>query len=703
MTSRDCDYVVALVGAPNTGKTTLFNALTGASALVANWPGATTDVRYAKLRLDSKTVCLVDLPGTYSVNGSGPEEKVTRDFLLTQPVDAVLVIADSTNLERGLFLVLDVAEFAPRMIVVLTKIDEAEKRGIEIDVEGLSRALCVPVVPVSALRGIGIEQLKETIRAVLEGRVEARPCTSVVVPEKLRGLHAEIARILEQAGLPRRRAAWLAARLLEDQDWAWGLVEQLAGRSVAERIRELVAEAGEPGERAALFAEAKYEEASRLYSRYVRSAQEAQAPEGLSRLDRVFLHPVLGPIASLSAMFVLFLLTYAIATGSPLDLLLDSLGLHGAAEFIREYNLVELVARLMDWVASVVESSIPNPVLAKLVGEGLFSSSYGVGLVMTFMPLVMVLMVLIAALEDSGLVPRIAAGMDKFFRRFGVSGKAVFPAMLSLGCNVPGVIATRIMDTEVERRAMVFAVPLIPCMARLTVLLAFANAYFGSGLWSSLAVFAVYMIAITVFLITLKLMTRGSEVVEEELLLELPPVKKPSLKVIWWLTWDKLKHFLVRAGTVIAVASLVLWLLANYGPQGYLGGVNEANSYAAQLGHLLAPYVSIIFGTPSDISWRLGFGFIGGFIAKEVFLDALAAVAPAKAVGPVEVLRSYGLTAAQALAVMVAVTLYMPCVATLSAMYSETRDAKLVAAALLYDTTVASIAALLTRLLLEAV
>jgi len=701
MPSHGCDYTVALIGAPNTGKTTLFNALTGASALVANWPGATTDVRYARLRLDSKTVCIVDLPGTYSVNGSGPEEKVTREFLLTQPIDAALVIADSTNLERGLFLILDVAELAPRMIVVLTKIDEAEKRGIEIDIEGLRRELCVPIVPVSALEGKGIEQLKETLRAVLEGREKAKPCTHVVVPEQLRGLHAEVVKLLEESGIPRRRAAWLAARLLEDQDWAWELAARLVGRDIVEKIREHAAETSEPGERAALFAEAKYREATRLYNRYVRVAPSAQAVIGISRLDKLFLHPVLGPLASLLSMFALFLATYAIATGSPIDALLDSLGLHGAAELIREYNLVELTARFMDWLASLVESSIPNPVLAKLLGEGLLSSSYGVGLVMTFMPLVMVLMALIAALEDSGLVPRIAAGMDKFFRRFGVSGKAVFPAMLSLGCNVPGVIATRIMDTEAERRAMVFAIPLIPCMARLTVLLAFADAYFGSGLWSSLAVFTVYMIAVTAFLLTLKLMTRGSEVVEEELLLELPPVKKPSLKVIWWLTWDKLKHFLVRAGTVIAIASFILWLLANYGPQGYLGG-NEANSYAAQLGRLIAPYISAIFGTPGDVSWRLGFGFIGGFIAKEVFLDALAAVAPAKAAGPVEVLRSYRLTTAQALAVMVALTLYIPCVATLATMYGETRDAKLAIEAVVYDTTIASVAALLTRLLLEA-
>jgi ferrous iron transport protein B len=698
---KECEYVVAFVGVPNSGKTTLFNALTGASELVANWPGATVAIKYARRRIGDLDVCLVDLPGTYSLHGTGAEEKVTREFILSNNVDVMLVVVDSTNIERGLFLALDVLEMHPRTIIALTKIDEAEKRGIRIDVEALSESLGVPVVPVAAIKGIGLDRLRSTIAAVLKGEIPIKPKVGVIVPPELRDAHNRLAGMLKQEGLGSPLAEWLAARLLEDSEWAPKLLRKLLGDRAEKIIREakhVVETLRQKGvEPISLIAAAKYDYVKHVVAKAV--AVEEAAPTvslEMSRLDKVFLHPLLGPVASLSIMFLVFLVTYAVTTGSPIDLLLDAIGLHRAAQLVEEYSLVNLVAGLMDWIASLVENAIPNPILARLIGEGVLSSSYGVGLVISFMPLVVVMMAIIAALEDSGLVPRIAAGMDRFFRHFGVSGKAIFPVMLSLGCNVPGVLATRIMDSEGERKALAFAVPLIPCMARLTVLLAFAHIYFHGGLASSAAVFTVYLIAIAAFLFTLKLLRRRHVEEEEEgleFMLELPPVKKPSLRVIWWLTWDKIKHFLIRAGTIIAIVSVVLWLLANYGPHGYIDGGDAADSYAVIIGRLLAPYISILFGVDSDTAWRLGFGFLGGFVAKEVFLDALASVAPG------EGLASYHLTPSQALAIMVAVTLYIPCVATLSAMYSETRDKKLVTLAFLYDFLLASVAAAVVRLI----
>ncbi len=691
-----CDKTVALVGSPNVGKTTLFNTLTGSSELVANWPGATVAVKYVKRRLNDLNVCIVDLPGTYSIHGTGPEEKVTREFILRGDADLILVLADSTNLERGIFLAIDVVELFPNTIVVLTKFDEAQKRGIKIDVEKLSRLLGVPVVGVSALTGEGVEKLRQLISAALHGATRIKPVLDVVVPPELKELHARLVKRLEAHGVKGRLAKWLAARLLEETEWAEELLKRLlpgAADEVAAEARRLAEEARRRGiEPSTAFVAAKYEIASRIVNEAVVSSHQQQP--STSPVDRVFLHPMLGPIASLASMFAVFLATYVITTGSPLDLLLDSLGFHHAAEIVTKYSLVNLVAEAMDRLAAIAMSTIPNPVIAKMIGEGVLSSGYGVGLVVSFLPLVAILMMLIGLLEDSGLVPRIAAGVDGFFRRFGVSGKAVFPAMLSLGCNVPGVLATRVLDNPLERRAVVFAVPLVPCMARFTVLMAFAHVFFPGGLRSAAVVFAIYMLSIALFLLTLRLMTRG-EAVGEEFLLELPPLKKPSLKVVWWLTWDKIKHFLVRAGTVITFFSIVLWLLANYGPSGYLGDTHATSmSYASMLGRVLAPYISAIIGVGEDLAWRLGFGFIGGFVAKEVFLDALAAVAP----GP-KGLWSYHLTPAQALAVMVAVTLYIPCVATLSAMYSETGEKKLVLLAFIYDMVLASVAAAAVRLL----
>ena len=695
-----CRYTVALLGAPNAGKTTLFNALTGAKELVANWPGATVDVKYARLRVDGLDACLVDLPGLYSLNGTGPEERVTREFILRERPDALIVLADSTNLERSLYLPLEALEMYDKTIVALTKIDEAEEKGVKIDVEGLARDLGVPVAAVSAVKGRGLDELKKLVVAVAAEKIRPQPRVEPPVPPSLKQLYQELLALLHQSGLGGKQAEWLALKLIEAPEWSLELLEELAGPEARRRAEELLHRSGvDPAIAAAEVAAERYRRVEELYRRHVRLEEPAStSAEELSRLDRVFLHPLLGPVASLALLLAIFLAAYAVATGSPLDTLLDALGLHRAAELVSEYNLVSLTARVMDWLAEKAMETIPNPTLARLIGEGVLSSGYGVGLVITFLPIVAVFMALVAVLEDSGLVPRIAAGMDKVFRRIGVSGKAVFPALLGFGCNVPAVLSTRIMDTRAERIAVALAVPLLPCTARYTVIMAFAYAYF-QGAWAAIAAFTVYMVSITLFMLTVRLFSRLEGGEPAELVLELPPLKKPSPRVVWWLTWDKVKHFLVRAGTIILVASVALWLASNYGPAGPATAPEE--SYAALLGRKLAWYAELVAGTDPDTSWRIAFALLGGFIAKEVFLDSLASVAPAPAAGePAATLRAYHLAPAQALALMLAVTLYIPCIATLAAIYSETGRARYPLLATAYTLTLATLVAVAARLLL---
>ncbi|ALL01927.1 Ferrous iron transport protein B [Pyrodictium delaneyi] len=700
---QKCDIVAALVGAPNSGKTTLFNALTGSSEFVANWPGATVDVKTAYMKTDGSTLCIVDLPGTYSISGSGPEEAVTRGFLLENRPDVIVAIADATILERSLFLPLELLEAFENVVVVLTKADALEEKGLRIDTKGLEKELGAPIILVSALEGQGLDKLIEALK-------RPKPVNSRKIIEKvlddLKPYVERLAGLLADKGIEPDKARWLAVKLLEGYDWVPGYLEKLLGpaeaRGIVEEAERLRNELVEKGVDPSLeFIRRRYEYASRLYERYVeREAEEAS--EGISRLDLLFLNPLTGPLVSLGFMLLVFLATYVIATGWPLDVLLERLGFERAAEAVAEYSLSGLVAMVMDTLAGWVEAAIPHPVLARLVGEGVLSSEYGLGLVLTFVPLLAVLMALIAALEDSGLLPRIAAGVDRFFRRFGVSGKAVFPAMVSLGCNVPGVISTRVMDSEQEKKAVAFAIPLIPCSARLAVLLALAHVFFRSPLESALAVFAVYLLSIASFLATLKLATHveGSEA--SDIVLELPPLKRPSLRVVWWFVWDKLRHFLVRAGTLIVVASIALWLLANYGPGGYLGDVDggAAQSYAASVGRLLAPYVELVLGVDYDRAWRIGFGLLGGFIAKEVFLDSIAVVSPIDSAAErakYATLAAYALEPWQALALMAAVTLYIPCMATLATIYSETRSPRLALSALVYDFALATIVALAIR------
>jgi len=707
-----CDYIAVLIGAPNVGKTTLFNVLTGSSEFVANWPGVTVDIRMAVINIDrNEKLCIVDLPGTYSISGDTAEEKITRSFLAKNPVDAIIVLADSTTLEKSLYLPIEVMNAYNNVILVLTKMDEAKRKGIEIDMDGLSRELGVPVIPISALENEGLDKLLQVVKEYVKRKRAIAPKVNLNF-SKIAPYIDKLANQIERLGIERKKAKWMAAALLQGYEWVLNELrndppsEHVNKKDYLKRIYEMASAYREELRKKGIeplveIPRAYYDLASMLYEKYVKKREEEVK---LSRFDKLLLHPVVGPIISGLASLTIILLAYAIATGSPINTVLADLGFHKAAEFVSNYNPVNLVAMGMNWLANMAEKSIPNPIISKLIGEGILSPNYGVGLVLSFLPLVSVMMLILGLLEDSGLLTRLAAGFDNLFRKFGVSGKALFPVLVSFGCNVPGVLSTRIIESEEERRAVIFALPFIPCSARLTVLLAFAYLFFNSGLERALVVLTVYSIAIMAFLVTLRLFGHFKGLEPSELLLELTPTKKPNMKVVWWFFWDKTKHFLIKAGTVIAVASVILWVLSSYGPAGYLkyneANYNPAASYAADIGKAMAPYVKLLLGTNESLAWRIGFGLVSGFLAKEVFLDSLAMVSPSHAKGgEFASLKAYALNPWTALALLVAVTLYVPCVSTIGVIYSETKSAKMAAAVFLYDLAVASVMALIIRLI----
>ena len=695
---EDCDVVVAFLGAPNAGKTTLFNTITGKQELVANWPGATVTLSTAIISYRGKSICIVDLPGVYSISGDRADERVARDFIMKENPDVVVVLVDPASIERSLSLALEVLEAFGKTVVAITKADMLEKKGVKIDTRKMSEMLGAPVVLVSALEEKGIRDLLDR---VLEVASKSGNTGLVLDYGDLEQYIREITGLLVKAGIEVQRARWYAIKLLEGDQW----VEKELSTSnpyvqkAIERARKIRAEYELEKSRplVADIIAAKYDYASKIVEAAVKGAEENLGVE-ITRVDLVFMHPLAGPLVSLGILIGIFFAAFAINIGFPLTTILDYAGLHGLAATLEQYTLSSLLDQAFSLLADYARTVIADPVTASLVADGIIG---GVGSVLTFLPLIVIVFFFMALLEDSGLLTRIALSFDGVFSKFGLPGKTVFPVMVSMGCNVPGVMATRIIEDENQRRAAILALPLIPCQARLYVILALTSVFLASPLEQALTTTGIYLLSILLFLLSARLFYVILGGGEEEIVLEQVPLKKPSMKIVGWLVWDKAKHFVIKAGTIIFAMSIVLWLLVNVGPTGFTG--DPAQSFAASIGHAIAPAISTVFGVDRDTAWRLGVGFLNGFIAKEVFVETLAMLSPiASQVGvSLAALQAYHLTVAQVIAILVAATLYIPCMATIAVMYRELGSAKLASLGVAYSLVLATIAAWLSYLVLS--
>jgi len=677
----ECDIVVAVAGNPNVGKSTLFNRLTGELVHVANWPGVTVARSEGRVIFDGRRICFVDLPGTYGLSSTSPEERVARDYIVSGEPDVILVLADALAPERTLYLPVQVLELTSRVIVAFNKIDAAHAAGIHIHVDGFSRELRTPVIAISASTGQGLDEL---LRIIVEEA--SQPPRREPLTINYGTLEPYIDRLVEMIK-PRLRsdepypARWIAVKLLEGDEDVEKYVEQHYGQDPVEEALRMAGEYaetyGRPPSETAI--SSRYSFVDSLVRRHVVRKRVEYKP---SRMDEMFLKPVLGPLLSTLILFLILFIAFTVNTGFPLNLVFSYMGYEGIAEALEKYSLSGLLGMLFNMAGNATSSGLSGIApdwLTSLIANGIIG---GVGAVLSFLPLIMIVYALLGALEDSGLAARIAMSFDSTFRRFGASGKAVFPYILSLGCNVPGVLSTRALEEREERIAVALSVPLVPCQARLVVIMAFASVLFKGGLTQALVVLSIYLLAITLALIVgkaIRALLLGKKE-PPELLLEIPPIHNPSWRVVWWHTWDNSKHFLKKAGTVILVLSMVSWFLLSYGPGGAVN--NPANSYAAMLGRLISPLASM-YGVHGDTAWKLAYAFENGFIAKEGVLDAVMLLYPqAKSVS--DAVRALGINAVQAYSFLVAMTLYVPCVATIAVIYSETRRASYAALTIAY-------------------
>jgi len=590
-------FTIGLVGNPNCGKTTLFNALTGAKQRVGNWPGVTVERKSGEFRVGDTHVEVVDLPGTYSLDVVDREvsldEMVARDYVHSGEADLIVNIVDASNLERNLYLTTQLAEMAVPLLVVLNMTDMAEAKGMRVDAKGLAAQLGCPVVPVIASQGQNIGALKDAIvKAAHEHpRASARLTYAETVEEAIAALIEPVSKIAVAKGIDPR---WLTVRLLESDD----LANKTAGPEIT---AQAAVHANALEDDLDIFvADAHYSLANRIANGCVSVTGQVNR-DMTDRIDRVVLNRMLGIPIFLLMMYLMFMFTINIG-GAFIDFFDQAAG-----------------ALLVDGFGEVLGSVGSPEWLTVLLANGIGG---GLQTVATFIPVIGFLYLFLSVLEDSGYMARAAFVMDRFMRWVGLPGKSFVPLIVGFGCNVPAIMATRTLEHRRDRLMTIAMAPFMSCGARLPVYVLFAAAFFPES--GQNVVFGLYLIGIAMAVLT-GLFLKHSLLKGEAtpFIMELPPYHLPTVKGILTHTWERLKSFIVKAGRVIVPMVLVLNFLNAVGTDGSFGNEDSDKSVLAEIGRSIAPAFSP-FGMTTD-NWPAAVGIFTGVLAKEAVVGTLDA------------------------------------------------------------------------------
>ncbi len=587
---------IALAGNPNCGKTTLFNALTGANQYVGNWPGVTVEKKEGHLK-GHKDVVITDLPGIYSLSPYTLEEVVTRNVLIDETPDVILNLVDATNLERNLYLTTQVLEMGIPVVVALNMMDIVRKGGDKIDTRKLSEALGCPVVEISALKGEGCMEAAETaIAQAGKKQIHNLPFESQV--------EQALGKVAEAAGdvLPEKAVRWYAVKLLErDEKVLAALPLSESARGELEQIAKALEEQ-EDDEVESVVTAQRYGLIARITGRCFHKGKRGLTTS--DKIDRI----VTNRILALPIFAVIMLVVYGISMGS-WDFSIGTL----ATDWTNDVLFGEWVPGWVDSLLGALSVS-PDGWVYSLIQDGIVG---GVGAVLGFVPQMLVLFFLLSILENCGYMARIAFIMDRIFRRFGLSGKSFIPLLVATGCGVPGIMASRTIEQDRDRKLTIMTTGFIPCGAKMPIIGLFAGAIFGGSAWVATSAFFIGIAAVVVSGILLKKF-KAFAGDPAPFVMELPAYHLPTIGNVLRPTWERGWSFIKRAGTVILLSSIVLWFLQGFGfTDGAFGMVEDNNdSLLAVIGNAIA-WIFYPLGWIGDWAWKAAVATITGLIAKE--------------------------------------------------------------------------------------
>ena len=652
--------IFALVGNQNCGKTTLFNALTGSNQHVGNFPGVTVDQKMGEIR-GEKDCSVVDLPGIYSLRPYTQEEIVSRDFILNEKPDGIINIVDATNIERNLYLTLQLLELRVPRVLALNMMDEVRANGGAIDVQKMSAALGIPVIPITAAKGEGVSELVAQALSTARGHILPKVTDFCADDSAVhRCIHAVTHLIADHAdriGVPAR---FCATKLIEGgDDLADRLALDLNERELLEHcIVQMESEAGL--DRNAALADMRYTFIEGVVASSVVKCHESREHARSMKLDKLLTGRYTAIPSFLAVMLLTFYLTFDVI-GQRLS---DLLGLG--------------VDALTDAVDRALSAYGINPVVHSLIIDGIFA---GVGSVLVFLPIIVTLFFFLSILEDTGYMARVAFVMDKPLRRIGLSGRSIVPMLIGFGCSVPAIMATRTVSSDRDRKMTILLTPYMSCSAKISIYAFFTAAFFPTH--RALVMISLYLLGIFIGILAALVMDhtafRGKPV---PFVMELPNYRLPGLKSVALLLWEKAKDFLQRAFTVIFLATIIIWFLQSFDTR-----LNVVSDSAGSLLALIGQFIAPVFAPLGFADWRCATALISGFIAKESVVSTLEVLLGGTAIAALFTTRS-------AVSFLVFTLLYTPCIAAIATIRRELGSALKTLGVVVLQCSVAWLAAL---------